>query len=81
MRRYARDEEELEGRVAAYLKAQIRVAGITYAQLVERLKRHGYADATIDSVKKKLMRGTFSAGFFLATLAALGVDRVSLKDV
>lgn len=81
MRAYAKNDADLEKRLSAYLKAEIKAAGITYAQLIERLERHGYPDVTIDSLKKKLMRGQFSAGFFLATLAALGVTQIALKDV
>lgn len=76
----ARNEAELAGRAAAYLKAEIGKAEITYEELAKRMKRHGLQE-TKASVTNKLARGTFPATFFLAALAALELPGVSLEDV
>jgi hypothetical protein len=76
----AKTEAELAGRAAAFLKAEIAKAEITYEELAKRMKKHGIAE-TKASVTNKLARGTFPATFFLAAVAALGLDGVRLEDV
>jgi hypothetical protein len=44
------------------------------AQTVKRLKKHGFKDETEAGITMKLKRGTFSATFFLACLAALELE-------
>jgi hypothetical protein len=58
-----------------------RRAGLTYADLAERLKAHGLPSETEASIKAKLRRGTFAATFLLATLAALEMDGMRLEDL
>lgn len=74
-------QEELQERAAAFLKHKIREAGITYLELAKRLKKHGFKDETEASITNKLARGSFSATFFLACLAALGLDGVALEEI
>lgn len=76
----AKTEAELAGRAAAYIKAEVAKAEITYEELAKRLKKHGLAE-TKASVTNKLARGTFPATFFLACLAALELPGVALEDV
>jgi hypothetical protein len=49
--------------------------------LAERLKEHGLPSETEASIKAKLRRGTFTATFLLATLAALELGGVRLEDL
>ena len=74
-------EAEIADRVARYLKAELKRAGMTYQQLADCLKGHGLPDETEHSIKAKLKRGTFPATFFLATLAALGREHVGLAEI
>ncbi|MEA2818907.1 MAG: hypothetical protein QOJ86_911 [Bradyrhizobium sp.] len=76
----AKTEEELAGRASAYLKAKLKESGVTYAELVKRLKKHGLKE-TEAGVTMKLKRGTFSATFFLACLAALELEGVVLEEI
>jgi hypothetical protein len=76
----AKNEAELAKRAAAFLKAEITKAEITYEELAKRMKRHGVAE-TKASVTNKLARGTFPATFFLAAVAALELDCIRLGDV
>ncbi|MGD0105729.1 MAG: DUF6471 domain-containing protein [Rhodopila sp.] len=77
----AATEEELRDRTARFIKAELKRANLTYAELAERLERHGMYGETENSIKAKLKRGSFSATFLLATLAALDLDGVSLSDL
>lgn len=54
---------------------------MTYAELVKRLKKHGFKEETEASITNKLARGTFQATFFLACLAALELDGVALDEI
>jgi hypothetical protein len=76
----AKTEEELAGRASGYLKAKLKESGVTYAELVKRLKKHGLKE-TEAGVTMKLKRGTFSATFFLACLAALELEGVVLEEI
>jgi hypothetical protein len=76
----AKGEEELAARASAYLKAKLKESGVTYAELVKRLKKHGLKE-TEAGITMKLKRGTFSATFFLACLAALELEGVALEEI
>jgi len=52
------------------LKAKLKGKEVTYVDLVKRLKKPGFTE-TEASITNKLKRGTFSATFFLACLAAM----------
>jgi Domain of unknown function (DUF6471) len=56
-------------------------AEITYAELARRLKKHGFKDETEAGITMKLKRGTFSASFFLACLAAMELEGVVLEEI
>jgi hypothetical protein len=77
---FAKTEKEWQARASAFLKAKMKETGITYVGLVKRLKKHGFAE-TEASITMKLKRGTFSATFLLACLAALELDGVRLEDI
>jgi hypothetical protein len=74
-------EEEWGRRAADFLKAEMKKADVTYAELVKRLKKHGLKDETEAGVTMKLKRGTFTAIFFLACVAALELEQVVLEEI
>lgn len=73
-------EEELAHRARRFLKAELKRADMTYGELARRLEKHGLKE-TEASIANKLARGTFSATFFLASLAALEMEGVRLEDL
>ena len=73
-------EKELASKVARFLKAEMKRAGVTYAELARRLEAHGLVE-TEASITSKLARGTFAATFLLAVLAALELTGVRLEDL
>lgn len=76
----AKDEAELATKASRYLKAQMKRAGVTYAELAKRLEAQGLQE-TEASITSKLARGTFAATFFLACVAALELDGIRLEDI
>lgn len=76
----AATEKELAGKAARFLKAEMKRAGVTYAELAQRLEGHGLQE-TEASITSKLARGTFAATFLLATLAALDLDALHLESL
>lgn len=78
---FAKTEEEWAERTRAYLKAELKKAEIGYVELAKRLKKHGFKDETEASITAKLKRGTFTATFLLASLAALEAEGVRLEDI
>ena len=77
---FAETEKEWAERVARHLKAELKRAGVTYEELVLRLKEHGF-DETKASITNKLSRATLSAHFFLASLAAVGHYSLRVEDI
>ena len=77
----ATTEKELAGKAARFLKAELKRANVTYAELARRLAAHGLSGETEASVSSKLGRGTFAATFWLASLAALGMEAMRLEDL
>jgi hypothetical protein len=76
-----RSVDEWEERAAAFLKHKLQDCEVTYAELAQRLKKHGFKTETEASVTNKLKRGTFPATWFLAVLAALELDGVALEEI
>ena len=72
----ARPQWDLRG----YLKAKLRT-DVGYVELTKRLKKHEFKEETEASITNTLKRGTFSAIFLLATLAALEAEGVRLEDL
>jgi hypothetical protein len=77
---FAKTEEEWGARASAFLKAKMKEADITYAELAKRLKKHGLKE-TEAGITMKLKRGTFTAIFFLACIAALELEQVALDEI
>ncbi len=70
-----RDQWELMA--ANMLKAELKLKGITYAQLVELLSKIGIDEKEVN-VRNKLSRGTFTAAFLLQCLKAIGSNGLRL---
>jgi hypothetical protein len=77
---FAKTEQEWAERAARHLKAELKRANVTYDELAERMKKHGFKE-TRASIANKLARATVPAHFFLAALAAIGCDAVALDDI
>jgi 3-mercaptopyruvate sulfurtransferase SseA len=73
-------EKEWADRARRYVKAELKRAEVSYAELARRLRDHGLEESEA-SITAKLNRGTFAATFFLATMLAIGVEHVRLEDL
>ena len=78
--RSAKSEAEWAERASNFLKTKLKEKEVTYVDLVKRLKKHGFSE-TEASITNKLKRGTFSATFFLACLAAMELEGVVLEEI
>ena len=76
----AGSEKELAGKTARFLKAEMKRADVTYADLARRLGERGMQE-TEASITSKLARGTFSAVFLITVLAALEMEELRLGDL
>jgi hypothetical protein len=77
---FAKTEQEWAERAARHLKAELKRADLTYDELADRLKKHGFKE-TKASIANKLARATLPANFFLAALASIGCESVALEDI
>ena len=73
-------EREWAHRARRFVRAEIKRAEISYAELAQRLKKHGLEE-TEASIANKLSRGTFGAIFFLAVMKAIGRQMVNLDEI
>ena len=78
---FAKNEEEWADRTRAYLKSELKKADVGYIELSKLLKKHGLKEETEASITNKLKRGTFSAVFLLACVAAIEADGIRLEDL
>jgi hypothetical protein len=76
----AATEKELADKTTRFIKAEMKRAGVTYAELAKRLEAHGLKE-TEASIANKLSRGTIAATFLLATLAALELEGIQLESL
>jgi hypothetical protein len=76
----AKTEDEWAERAARHIKAELKRANMTYDDLADRLKKHGFKE-TKASIANKLARSSLPAAFFLACLAAMELEGVALTDI
>jgi virulence-associated protein VapD len=76
----AKTEDEWAERAARHIKAELKRANMTYDDLADRLKKHGFKE-TKASIANKLARESLPAAFFLACLAAMELDGVALDEI
>ncbi|WP_426051570.1 DUF6471 domain-containing protein [Brevundimonas sp. SL161] len=79
-------DEPLTQWMVGIIRARMAEHGLSYADLEERLRAIG-VDDNERNLRNKVMRGTFSAAFWIQCLVALGVrsielhpDRLGLSD-
>jgi hypothetical protein len=68
---------EYAERTKRYLKAELKRAGVGYAELARRLSEKGLPE-TEGSVTVKINRGAFPAWFLIASLEAIGCSSLRL---
>ena len=73
------EKTDWEARAANLLKAQLKLKGVTYAQLVEKLADIGVEEKEVN-IRNKLARGKFSAAFMLACLESIGCRNLRLPE-
>ncbi len=66
-------------RAKRYLKAELKRAGVGYAELARRLTEMGLPE-TEGSITVKINRGAFPAWFLIAALEAIGASSLRLSD-
>ena len=71
------ERSDIEARVAGILKAELKRAGVTYAELCERLNANGGNEKPAN-IGNKLSRGKFSAAFLVQCMDAIGVSDLRL---
>jgi hypothetical protein len=74
------NERDLGSRISRYVKAELKRANVSYAELARRLKDQGLEE-TEASITAKLNRGTFAATFFLAAMKAIGRSNISIEEI
>ena len=68
------DWEKMAGNL---LKAELKRAGVTYGQLVEKLAAIGVDDKEVN-IRNKLARGKFSAAFLIQCLTAIEIEVIRI---
>lgn len=71
------EKDTYEAKAANLLKAQLKLQGVTYAQLVEKLAALGIEEKEVN-IRNKLARGKFSAAFMLYCLEAIESSELRL---
>ena len=73
----AGSSKEWTDKAAKHLKAELKRAGVPYAELARRLTEMGIPE-TDTSVAAKINRGAFPAWFLFAVMQAIGVNTLRL---
>lgn len=71
--------DEYAEKTKRYLKAELKRAGVGYAELARRLSDMGLPE-TEGSITVKINRGGFPAWFLVASLEAIGVSSLRLSE-
>jgi hypothetical protein len=70
---------EYEEKAKNLLKGELKRKGITYAELVEKLRDIGVSE-TERNLANKISRGGFTAAFLIECFEAIGAHTVRLDD-
>lgn len=70
---------EYETRAKNLLKGELKLRGITYAQLADRLAANGVPENE-RNLNNKISRGGFTAAFLLQCLEAIGAQSLRLSS-
>lgn len=73
----AASSKEWTDKAGKHLKAELKRAGVPYAELARRLTEMGIPE-TDTSVAAKINRGAFPAWFLFAVMKAIGVGTLRL---
>lgn len=71
------DQRYWNSKAANLIKAELKLAGIGYEELVCRLAEIGVQE-TYKGIASKINRGTFSFVFFMQCMKALGINEIRL---
>ena len=63
-----------------HLKVELKRADVTYEELAERLKAHGFAE-TKASIANKLARATMTRAFLFGEPSGLGKEGLRLEEI
>lgn len=70
-------KEKYQEKAKNLLKAELKRRGITYAELAVKLKAVGFSDNE-RNIANKISRGSFTAGFFMLCMDAIGASALQL---
>ena len=73
-------EREWAEKAQRFVKAELKRADVTYEELARRLRDMGLQETKV-SIASKLSRAGFSASFFLATMKAIGRQKLDLEEI
>ena len=71
--------KDYEIKAKSILKSQLKLRGITYAQLAEKLNAMGVKENE-RNLANKISRGSFTAAFFMMCMDAIGANTISLEN-
>jgi len=71
-------KERYQEKAKNLLKAELKRRGITYADLAVKLKAVGFTDNE-RNIANKISRGSFTAGFFMLCMDAIGASALQLS--
>ena len=73
-------EADLRKRASRFVKAEMKRAGVTYEQLIDKLAEMGFHE-TKASIANMLGRGSFPATFFIVVMRALSKEKIDLSEI
>ena len=73
------ERTDWEEKAKGIIRGEMARRGVTYAQLVERLREIG-VDENERNLRNKVSRGKFTAGFLLQCLSAIGASELRLQS-
>ncbi|MCH9051754.1 MAG: hypothetical protein IIA72_11825 [Proteobacteria bacterium] len=73
------ERTDWEAKARGLLRAEMVKQGLTYNQLIERLKAVGVTEDE-RNLRNKVSRGKFTAAFLLQCLTAIGCHTLHLED-
>ena len=73
------ERTDWEAKARGLLRAEMVKQGLTYNQLIERLKAVGVSEDE-RNLRNKVSRGKFTAAFLMQCLTAIGCHTLHLED-
>ncbi|MEJ2407283.1 MAG: DUF6471 domain-containing protein, partial [Candidatus Thiodiazotropha sp.] len=75
------DKHDWETAAKNLLKSEMIHREFDYSRLSLQMRKLGFQNVSVNNLRSKINRGSFSAAFFIQALIAMGCEEINIKNL